>query len=183
MTTVTQITTNSYDDVRYLPLEAIHSNDSLSYVLKVKDKIKQIVDLGEANENYIIVVEGLDASEEVYLTIPEGSDEWKISGLDIYEKIKVRKQEEEKRKKEEMEKMRREQEERAKMLKDSGMGGFNMQNMTKEQREQMQKMMQGNGGAMRMMPGGQSRQPGGARPAGGTQATQGGEVKSISIQR
>jgi multidrug resistance efflux pump len=183
MTTVTQITTNSYDDVRYLPLEAIHSNDSLSYVLKVKDKIKQIVDLGEANENYIIVVEGLDASEEVYLTIPEGSDEWKISGLDIYEKIKVRKQEEEKRKKEEMEKMRREQEERAKILKDSGMGGFNMQNMTKEQREQMQKMMQGNGGAMRMMPGGQARQSGGERPAGSTQAAQGGEVKTISIQR
>lgn len=183
MTTVTQITTNSYEDVRYLPLETIHSNDSLSYVLTVKDKVKQIVDLGEANENFIIVTEGLAAGDEVYLTIPEGSDEWEIKGLDIYEKVKARKIEDEKRKKEEMAKMRLEQEERAKMMKDSGMGGFMMQNMSKEQREQMQKMMKANGGQMRMMQGGQARPGGGPRSGGGAQTTQGGEAKTVTIQR
>jgi multidrug resistance efflux pump len=175
MTTVTQIKTNSYPEVRYLPLEAIHSNDSLSYVLMVKNKIRQIVDLGEANENFIIINEGLNAGDEVYMTIPEGSDEWELSGMDIYEKVKQRRIEEEKRKREEMERVKKEQEERMRMMRDSGMPKFDMKNMTEEQKEQMRKMMQ-NGGGMRMMQGGAQ----GGRPAGGGQMT---GTMSVTVQR
>jgi hypothetical protein len=63
------------------------------------------------------------------------------------------------------------------------MGGFDMKNMTKEQREQMQKMMKENGGQVRMMQGGQGRPTGSPRSDGGTQTTRGGEAKAITIQR
>ncbi len=176
MTTVTQIKTNSYPDVKYLPLEAIHSNDSMSYVYKVTNKIRQILDLGEANENHIIVNDGLAAGEEVFLTVPEKGEEWEFKGLDIYERVKTRRLEEEKRKRDEMEKVRLDQQER--MKRDSqggmpGMKGFDMKNLTKEQKEQMQKMMQGGGGQMRMSPGG-----GAAQPAGQASGTM-----SVTIQR
>jgi len=179
MTTVTQIKTNSYPDVRFLPLEAVHSNDSLSYVILVKDKIRQIVDLGEANENFIIINDGLDAGDEVFMTIPEGSDEWQFRGSDIYERVKQRRIEEEKRKREEMERVRKEQEERMKMMRDSGMPKFDMKNMTEEQKEQMRKMMQ-NGGGMRMMQGGQQGGQQGGRQAGASQMT---GSTSVTIQR
>ena len=182
MTTVTQIKTNSYPDVRYLALEAIHSNDSLSFVYTVKDQKRQIVDLGEANENYIIINDGLAAGDGVFLTIPEGSDEWELVGFDIYERVKQRRIEEEKRKREEMERVRKEQEERLKKMQmEGGMPGFNMQNMTDEQKEQMKKMMQNGGGQRMMMQGGQ----GGQRAMGG-QEGQGGRAAgnmSVTIQR
>ena len=174
MTTVTQIKTNSYDNVNFLPLEAVHSNDSLSYVYLVSDKARQIVDLGDSNENFIIISEGLDTGDEVFMTIPEGSDEWKMRGDEIYAKVKARRIEEEKKKQEEMARIRQEQEERARMMQDSGMHGFDMNNLTKEQREQMQKMMQG-GGQMRVIRGGS---------AGGSGSEhQGGSAQGVVIQR
>lgn len=163
MTTATQIRTNTYDHVRFVPLETVHSTDSMSFVYLVKDKIRQIIDLGEANENFIIVNEGIETGSELYLTVPADGDKWEMRGWEIYEKVKQRRIEEEKKKKEDMARMQREQAEREKMMQDSGGPGaqgmpkFDMKNMTKEQRQQMQKMMQqgagrqgGNAGGMRM---------------------------------
>jgi hypothetical protein len=175
MTTVTQIRTNTYDNVKFIPLEAVHSSDSMSFVYLTSDKIRQIVDLGEANENFIIITEGLEPKTEVFLTVPEGGDKWEIKGWDIYEKVKQRRILEEKKKKEDMERQQKEQAERAKLMQDSGgmpgMPKFDMKNMTKEQREQMQKMMKQGGG------------PGGGMPrAAGGEARGGGEMR-IQIQR
>ncbi|MFA6128099.1 MAG: HlyD family efflux transporter periplasmic adaptor subunit [Bacteroidales bacterium] len=168
MTTVTQIKTKTYDNVNFLPLEAVHSSDSMSYVYLVSDKIRQIVDLGEANENFIIVNEGLAPKNEVYLTVPEGGDKWEFKGWDIYEKVKQRRIVEEKRKKEEMERMQKEQAERARLMQEQGgpqgMPGFDMKNLTKEQRDQMQKMMKQGGG---MRPGGGMQRAEGAQGGGG----------------
>ncbi|TSA34526.1 MAG: HlyD family efflux transporter periplasmic adaptor subunit [Porphyromonadaceae bacterium] len=155
MTTVTQIRTNTYDNVKFIPLEAVHSTDSMSYVYLTVAKVRQIIDLMEANENFIIVNAGLEAGNEVFLTVPEGGDKWEIKGWDIYEKVKQRRILEEKKKKEDMERMQKEQAERAKLMEEKGgvqgMPKFDMKNMTKEQREQMQKMMnQGGAGGMRM---------------------------------
>lgn len=170
MTTVTQIRTNTYDNVKFVPLEAVHSNDSMSYVYLTDSKIRQIVDLGEANENFIIVNEGMDAGKEVFLTVPEEGEKWEIKGWDIFEKVKARRILEEKKKKEDMDRMQREQAEREKMMRDSGGAGamqgggmqkFDMKNLTKEQREQMQKMMK-QGGGMKMMQGGAQGEGGGS---------------------
>ncbi|MFO7616970.1 MAG: efflux RND transporter periplasmic adaptor subunit [Bacteroidales bacterium] len=159
MTTVTQIKTNSYDDVIYIPLESVHSADSLSYVFPAGEKFRQIVDLGEANENFIIVLEGVDPDQEVYLTIPEDAGNREFRGWDIYEKVKARRLEEEKRKREDMERMQREQEERMRMMTEQGVVPGMMQ----------QGMMRP-GGGMQMMQG--TRPSGaGSRPAGGQPST------------
>lgn len=146
MTTVNKILTGTFEDVLFAPLEAVHSTDSMSYVIMVDRKIRQIVDLGESNENFIIVTEGLNQGDEVYLSIPEGSEEWELQGWDIYEKVKARRIEEEKRKKEEGEARRKEMEE----LQKKKMEGFDMDNLPADQKERIQQMMK-NGGGMKMM--------------------------------
>lgn len=99
MTTSNQIITNVYENVQSLPLEAIHADDSLSYVYTKKGK-KQIVVTGEMNENYIIIEKGLSSNEEVYLSIPEKPESFDLAGKElisiIKEKIKNKKLNEEK---------------------------------------------------------------------------------------
>ena len=57
MTTSNTIITAVYKDVMSVPLEAIHNNDSVSFVYKMEGihKVRQIVILGESNENQIII--------------------------------------------------------------------------------------------------------------------------------
>ena len=140
MTTVNQVLTNKYKEVLFLPLEAIHNTDSMSYVILVDEKRRQIVDLGESNANSIIVTEGLEEGDDVYMTIPEGSEDWEIDGWDIYEKVKARRIEEEKRKREEGERMRQLREEQDKMK------GFDLENLPQEQRQRIEQMMRSGGG-------------------------------------
>lgn len=89
MTTSNQIITNVYDDVLYLPLEAIHNEDSLSYVYTKSNK-KQIIVPGETNENYIIIEQGLKEDDAVYLSVPENAEKFKLSGEELIEVIKER---------------------------------------------------------------------------------------------
>ncbi|MCD6332760.1 MAG: efflux RND transporter periplasmic adaptor subunit [Bacteroidales bacterium] len=112
MTTINQIKTNSFEDVLYIPLETVHNTDSMSYVYRADKKVRQIVDLGEANENYIVVLDGLSAGDNIYLTVPEKGDEWDFAGMDVYEKVKKRKIEEEKRRKEAAQRMHEMQQKR-----------------------------------------------------------------------
>ena len=150
MTTVNQVLTNSYTDVLFIPLEAVHNTDSMSFVYTVKQKRRQVIDLGEANANNIIVVEGLEEGEEIYLTIPEGGSEWEFDGWDIFEKVKARRIEEEQRMRDEGERLRQLKEEKDKMKQ------FNMENLPKDQKDRIEKMMKQNGGQMRMSGSGQS---------------------------
>jgi hypothetical protein len=77
MTTKNSIITASFDSVLFIPLESIHNNDSLSFVFMNKGGgiIKQEVITGASNENEIIIQEGLDPDDEVYLTIPDNPDD------------------------------------------------------------------------------------------------------------
>ncbi|NVO09220.1 MAG: RND transporter [Bacteroidales bacterium] len=99
MTTSNQIITNVYENVQSLPLEAIHADDSLSFVYTKKGK-KQIVVTGEMNENYIIIEKGLSSNDEVYLSVPEKAESFDLAGKElisiIKEKIKNKKLNEEK---------------------------------------------------------------------------------------
>ena len=89
MTTSNQIVTRKFDDVLYIPLETVHAEDSISFVYTTKNK-KQLVMLGEQNENYIIVEKGLNENEEVYISIPENSEKFTLSGKELIPEIKAR---------------------------------------------------------------------------------------------
>lgn len=89
MTTSNQIITNVYDDVLFIPLEAVHNEDSLSFVYTKSGK-KQIIVPGEANENHMIVEQGLEEGATVYLSVPENVDKFKISGEELIAVIKER---------------------------------------------------------------------------------------------
>lgn len=92
MTTGNQILTNSFDSVLYVPLETIHSNDSINFVYTKKGK-KQVVITGEMNENYIIIEKGLSAGDEIYLSTPEKPDRFDLNGTELISIIKQKAEE------------------------------------------------------------------------------------------
>ena len=99
MTTSNQIITNVFDDVLFLPLEAIHNEDSLSFVY-TKNNRKQIIIPGETNENYMIIEQGLNEGDVVLLSVPENQEKYKLAGEELIPILKERerlKREEEKK--------------------------------------------------------------------------------------
>lgn len=105
MTTGNQIITNVYDSVMYIPLEALHADDSVSYVYTKKGK-KQVVVTGEMNENYIIVENGLTVDDEIYISMPEKPEKFDLVGEEL---IPILKEKAEKKRMDE-ERIRKEQE-------------------------------------------------------------------------
>jgi hypothetical protein len=98
MTTSNSIIIKTFNDVLFIPLETVHTNDSLTFVYK-KNGIKQVVVLDESNENEIIVEAGLKEGEKILLSVPEEPDKFKFEGLELADRI--RQKEDEKRKLEE----------------------------------------------------------------------------------
>ena len=87
MTTSNQILTNLFENVLYVPLEAVHAEDSLSFVYTRKGK-KQIVVTGEMNENNIIIEKGLEENDEIYLSTPDEPEKFKLVGQELIPIIK-----------------------------------------------------------------------------------------------
>ena len=92
MTTKNTIETAMIENVIFIPIEGLFSNDTISYVF-LKDgrsTKKQQVIAGQSNENEIIIKAGLKADEEVLLNIPENSEEMKLNTLskEMIEKYK-----------------------------------------------------------------------------------------------
>lgn len=83
MTTKNTIITHVEDDVVFVPLEAIHLQDTLTYVFKdLQNRIvRQQVQTGMRNENQIIIKEGLTEGENVYLTIPGKPEDFRLLEL------------------------------------------------------------------------------------------------------
>ena len=110
MTTSNIITTDSLADILYIPLDALFKTDTTKFVYTYNNKkqlIRQIVDIGSENANYIVVNKGLSAEQEVLLNIPPNSEELLWEGIEIYEEIKERikiAEEEARKKREESEK-------------------------------------------------------------------------------
>ncbi len=100
MTTSNTIQINFFKNALYIPIESVYNNDSLSYVFPAEGKeIKQVIETAEENENYIMVLQGVSEEQKLYTLEPENAESRSISGLEIYEDIKRKK--EEKRVKEE----------------------------------------------------------------------------------
>lgn len=96
MTTSNIIHTGSWSDALYIPAETIFQNDSLQFVYREKDGtiVKQIIDTGDENENYVIVKKGLVANDNILLSQPDEPESISYTGMDIYEEIKERKRKE-----------------------------------------------------------------------------------------
>jgi HlyD family secretion protein len=159
MTTGNKIVTKTIDDVTFIPLESVQAGaDSIPFVY-MKNKTRQIVVLGESNENNVVIEQGLEAGTQVFLSTPENADEFKLVGEDLIAIIK----EKEKAKKDEEMRIRMEAE-RARDergggmmgpggMGPGGMGGGGRMNLTPEQIQQFQSMRGTQGG-----------QPGTGRP-------------------
>jgi len=76
MTTKNRIITQIIDSAIYIPIECVHSNDSVSYVFT--DYRKQQVIPGKSNDDNIIILSGLQPKDEVYLVAPDNSESWKM---------------------------------------------------------------------------------------------------------
>ncbi len=83
MTTKNTIVTHVEDDVIFVPLEAIHLQDTLTYVFKdLQNRIvRQQIITGMRNENQIIIKEGLKEGENVYLTLPGKPEDFRFMEL------------------------------------------------------------------------------------------------------
>jgi hypothetical protein len=89
MTTGNKIITKTINDVIYIPLESVQAGtDSVPFVY-MKNGVKQVVVLGESNENNVIVEQGLEAGSTIYLNTPEQPEKFsKMLGQDLIAVIK-----------------------------------------------------------------------------------------------
>lgn len=94
MTTGNLIQTGVYSDRLYVPSEAVFETDSTKFVyLKKNGVVKQLVDIGEENEDYIIINKGLSEGNVVLLSEPEKPEDIETVGWDIYEEQQKRQKE------------------------------------------------------------------------------------------
>ncbi len=140
MTTGNKIVTKTIENVTFVPLESVQTGaDSIPFVY-LKNGSKQIVVLGESNENNVVIEQGIEPGTQIYLNTPEKPEEFtKLLGENLISIIK------------EKERIRKEEELRAN--EETRRGGFagrgdRMMNMTPEMRQQFQNM-RGDTAAMR----------------------------------
>ena len=83
MTTSNIIITNEKKNVLSIPIEAIFSKDSISYVYAKSgfSVIKKQVELGDNNNDEVIIVNGLTEKDIVYLNKPDGYKDVTITTL------------------------------------------------------------------------------------------------------
>lgn len=99
MTTSNTIVIDTFQNVKFLPVEAIHSQDSIPFVYTKSGK-KQIIVLGEMNDTDVVIEKGLDEDDVVYLATPEKPESFGWRGEELKDEIK-----EKARKKKEQEKI------------------------------------------------------------------------------
>lgn len=88
MTTGNQIITQTLTDVVHIPLESVFATvDSIPFVYK-KEGVRQVVVLGESNENDVVVEQGLKKGDKLWLSIPEKSDSYRLVGDDLIEVVR-----------------------------------------------------------------------------------------------
>lgn len=153
MTTGNQIITKTFSDVMYVPLETVFAtSDSIPFVYK-KDGTRQVVVLGESNENDIIVEQGLKEGEKLYLSIPPDGDNFKLQGEELVAAIKDRR--------------RQQLEEQKRQQNANPRAGVMPANMTPEQmREYVQNLTPEQREAMRQTRGAGGQGAGQGRPGG-----------------
>jgi len=149
MTTGNQIVTASFDDVVFIPLECVHATeDSIPYVYR-KNKVRQVVVLGPSNENSIIVEQGVEKGDMLYLSLPVDADEFKEQGEELKEIIREKKQ-----------RQLEEAQQREKEIIEQQKQGQGNRKMSPEMRERMQNMSEEEGVQVRISGQGRLREGG-----------------------
>ncbi len=80
MTTKNTIITEIIEDCLFVPIDCIQNNDSVSYVYTSNSR--QEVILGKRNDDEIIVIDGLDMDDEIYLVPPENAENYRFRYLE-----------------------------------------------------------------------------------------------------
>ncbi len=146
MTTGNKIITKTINDVTFIPLESVQAGaDSIPFVY-LKNGTRQVVVLGESNENNVVIEQGLKPGVQLYLNTPEKPENYKMAGEELISVIRER----EKAKEAEEAHLRKE----AEKAKEEGgrMMGRPGMNITPEMMQRFQQM-RGN------QPGGQNGAP------------------------
>lgn len=159
MTTGNKIITKTVNDVTFIPLESVQAGpDSIPFVY-LKNGTRQIVVLGESNENNVVIEQGLKPGVQLYLNTPLKPENYKLVGEELISVIKERekaKEAEEARLRKEAEKAKEEGEGMmgpgGMMGRPGGMPGGQGMNITPEMMQRFQQM-----GGNR--PGGQTGAP------------------------
>ncbi len=83
MTTKNTIITHVEKNVLFIPIEGIHASDTLIFVYRCHNNrpVRQQVITGMRNDNEIVIRQGLEEADLVYLTIPEKADELPLHTL------------------------------------------------------------------------------------------------------
>lgn len=177
MTTGNKIITKTISDVTYIPLESVQSGaDSIPFVYK-KNGTRQVVVLGESNENNVVVEQGVEAGSQIYLSTPEKPEGYKLVGEELISVIKEKekaKKAEEQRLREEAERLRAE---RSVGMGPGGFGGGGRMTITPEMMQRFQGARGGQGGQGAVpgaVPGAVQGATMNAAPAAGQNAVQGG---------
>jgi HlyD family secretion protein len=144
MTTGNKIITKTINDVTFIPLESVQTGpDSIPFVY-LKNGTRQVVVLGESNENNVVVEKGLTPGVQLYLNTPLKPEKYNLVGQELISVIRER---ENIKKAEELK--ARQDAEKAK-LTSGEMGGGGMgqpgMNVTPEMMQRFQNMKSGNGG-------------------------------------
>ncbi len=93
MTTSNAIEAGTFTDTLMIASDAVFENDSLKFVYLGKEKqVKQIVWLGDENENYVLIKKGLKDGDFVWLTEPEKASELNFQGIEIYKEMQKEKE-------------------------------------------------------------------------------------------
>ncbi|HER08544.1 MAG TPA: HlyD family efflux transporter periplasmic adaptor subunit [Bacteroides sp.] len=172
MTTSNQIVTSVLEDVLSLPLEAVHANDSVTFVY-TRDGKRQIVLVGPSNENNIVIEKGLEPGEMVYLSVPEEPESFEFTGMALMDEIKKRKEEEMKEAEKRQQQRQRPMipEDIRRMMEDGELPeGF------------PQEWPAGDSGTFRQRPEGAPRRTPGERPEGAPVRTPGARPGATSMQ-
>jgi HlyD family secretion protein len=102
MTTGNKVEIQTFNNVTYVPIECVQAEeDSIPYVY-TKKGTKQIVLLGASNEKNVIIEQGVEPGESIFLSTPENPGKFKLTGNNLVPVIKER----ERAKKAEFEKYR-----------------------------------------------------------------------------
>lgn len=171
MTTGNKIITKTISNVIFIPLECVQTGpDSIPFVY-LKNGNRQVVVLGESNENNVVVEQGIAVGVPLYLSTPAKPENFKLVGEELVSVIKER----EKAKKAEEMRLRAEAE-KAKQAEGGGMMGRPGMNITPEMMQRFQNMRGGQSGGQQGFQ--RSGQPGGnqgGQQAGQTGGQQGGQ--------
>ena len=79
MTTSNEIIIKTIENVYYVPLECVHTGeDNMTFVYK-KRRTKQVVVAGESDDRNIIISQGLNIGDRIYINPPENRDKFRYA--------------------------------------------------------------------------------------------------------